>query len=391
MSARILVVDDDPWILRMVTSTLKKRGYTVDTARDGRQALERVGAAAPDVIISDVMMPVMDGWTFVKQLRQDARTAAIPVIFLTALGKDAGKLRALGLTEDDFLAKPFRFDDLERRVDHALSSRRAPAAAVPPGYPPNPASGVHAMPGPNPNSGVHPMPGPNPQSGVHPIPGYPGGPGYPPGPNPQSGVHSMPAAPYPYPPGGQYPPGYPPQYGQYPGQYPPPPPGQYPPPGYPPQYGQYPPGQYPPPGPGGPAGQPPAAAPAEAEPDSKKTRPRRHTGLHGKLEQLGLSSLLVMLEMERKQGVLSVQHVASDSIGKIFIRGGRVVFASLDTAPDLPARECVYKMLGWKTGLFSFSATTPVDMEDTVQSSTTHLLMEGARLLDETGRDPGGG
>ncbi|MCA9711756.1 MAG: response regulator, partial [Myxococcales bacterium] len=105
MSARILVVDDDPWILRMVTASLRKRQFAVDTARDGRQALERVKASVPDVIITDVMMPVMDGWTFVKQLRQDPRLAKIPVIFLTALNKDAAKLRSLGLTEQDYLSK----------------------------------------------------------------------------------------------------------------------------------------------------------------------------------------------------------------------------------------------------------------------------------------------
>lgn len=407
MSARVLVVDDDPWILRMVTATLRKRQLVVDTAREGRQALERVKAHPPDVIISDVMMPVMDGWAFVQALRQDPRLASIPVIFLTALGKDEARLRSLGLGEQDYLAKPFRFEDLEKRVDAALASRGAPPMAA--GYGPSQGSGPHGYP-PQPtlthNSGLHqlpgypPPPGPTHGSGVHPLPGYP-----PQGPTHNSGVHQMPLPPGQYPPQqpGQYPPGQYPQYG-YPGQYPPPQPGQYPPGQYPPpQYGypgQYPPppqygypGQYPPPQyPGAPP--PPAAPPVAAPPtEGRKTPPppppggraRRATALSGKLEQLGLSSLLVMMEMERKQGVLSISS-DDDAIGRVHLRGGQVVQAEIDGRPELPGKECVYRMLGWKSGTFSFSATT-VDVEDSVQASTTHLLMEGARLIDEAGRD----
>ncbi|MCA9653183.1 MAG: response regulator [Myxococcales bacterium] len=356
MSARILVVDDDPWILRMVTASLRKRSFTVDTARDGRQALERVRAHAPAVIVTDVMMPVMDGWAFVRQLRQDPRLATIPVIFLTALGKDQAKLRSMGLTEDDYLTKPFRFDDLERRVDAALSARKPPPP--PAGY------------------------GTNPNSGVHPLPGYP-----PQGTNPNSGVHPLPTNPYAYPPGQyQYPPPppgqpaqYPYGYGQYPGQYPPPAqPGQY-------QYPPPPPSQYP--APGAPAPPPvPGDGAVAAPPRRAADRQRRATGLHGKLEQLGLSSLLVMMEMERKQGVLSLAEANSEILGKLFLRGGRVIAAELESHPGLDGKECVYRMLAWKAGTFSFSACT-IDAEDTVQASTTHLLMEGARLIDEAGRD----
>jgi CheY-like chemotaxis protein len=408
MSARVLVVDDDPWILRMVTASLRKKGLVVDTAREGRQALERVRAHPPDVIITDVMMPVMDGWALVQQLRQDPRLAAIPVIFLTALGKDQARLRQLGLGDQDYLAKPFRFEDLDKRVDAALASRGLSPAM--PSYGPSQGSGPHGYPQPpalTHNSGVHPMPGypqpppgPTEYSGVHPMPGYPQPP---PGPTHNSGVHAMPLPPYGYPQQGQYPGQYPPQPGQYPPQ-----PGQYPPqPGqYPPQYGypgQYPPqpqygypGQYPPqpqyPAPP-PAAAPPVAAPPAAgkqpppppPPGAVAARARRGTALNGKLEQLGLSSLLVMMEMERKQGVLSIS-TEDEAVGRVYLRGGQVVAAEIEDQPNLPGRECVYRMLGWKAGLFSFSATT-VEVEDSVQSSTTHLLMEGARLIDEAERD----
>lgn len=115
---------------------------------------------------------------------------------------------------------------------------------------------------------------------------------------------------------------------------------------------------------------------------------RHTTALNGKLEQLGLSSLLVMMEMERKDGVLSLKNGEGGMVGRIFLRAGQVVSAKLDGLKALGGRECVYEMLSWTSGTFSFSATK-VDMQDTVNSSTTHLLMEGARLIDEANRDEG--
>ncbi len=376
MGARVLVVDDDPWILRMVTATLQKRNYVVDTAREGRQALERANANPPDVIISDVMMPVMDGWTFVEQLRQDPRLSAIPVIFLTALGKDEARIAQLGLSSDDFLAKPFRFDDLEKRVAGALAKPAAPPSEPPPanhhpeqpGYPPQ---GYPQSPG---------------TYGGYPPPGYPA------------------PAPAPYGPPG-YQPGYPPgAYGQpHPGQAGPQH-GQPPHPGAQPQHPGHPAG--PPPNVGFPAPaypqapaapQPPAAAePLRAPPLTSELRSpgtgdapaqRRTTALNGRLEQLQLSSLLVMMEMERKDGLLSLKDSTSGTVGRIFLRGGQVISANLNDS-EADGRESVYEMLCWKAGTFSFNAME-VDMEDTIQSSTTHLLMEGARLIDEANRDEG--
>ena len=112
---------------------------------------------------------------------------------------------------------------------------------------------------------------------------------------------------------------------------------------------------------------------------------RRNTGLTGRLEQLGLSSLLVMMEMERKNGVLALNHAADKRIGRIFIRGGQVIHAKIDKDTTLAARDSVYEMLRWQKGKFSFAAME-IDMEDTIQSTTTGLLMEGARLIDEGNR-----
>ncbi|RMG99089.1 MAG: response regulator, partial [Deltaproteobacteria bacterium] len=143
-AARVLVVDDDPWILRMVTATLQKKQYVVDTAQDGRQALQKAQASPPDVVITDVMMPVMDGWAFVQQLRTIPHLAYTPVIFLTALGRDEATLRQMGIRPEDYLTKPFRFDDLEKRVTAALERRKDASA---PGYAPTPGSAPTIVPG----------------------------------------------------------------------------------------------------------------------------------------------------------------------------------------------------------------------------------------------------
>ena len=115
--------------------------------------------------------------------------------------------------------------------------------------------------------------------------------------------------------------------------------------------------------------------------------PRRTTALNGRLEQLQLSSLLVMMEMERKNGLLSLKDSKTGATGRIFLRGGQVISANL-SQPAHDGKEAVYEMLRWKAGTFSFNAMD-VEMEDTVKSSTTHLLMEGARLIDEANRDEG--
>jgi CheY-like chemotaxis protein len=255
---RILIVDDDPWILRMVSTLLEKRGFTLLTASDGEEGLLRADQLKPDLIITDVMMPRMDGWSMVRALRSRSELAHIPVIFLTALGGEDDRIRGFRLGADDYLPKPFRFEELDLRVSNALKKLRS----------------------------------------------------------------------------------------SLPGLEPPPP--------------------------------PPAARVAAAG------APVKPAGINGQLEQLGLSSLLVMLEMERKSGILRLERPGVT--GRIFARGGKVIAARIE-GKDAPTETrrgavAVYHMLTWSTGRFDFSIVD-VDMEDEVQSTTTHLLMEGARLIDE--------
>jgi DNA-binding response OmpR family regulator len=244
---RILLVDDDPWISRMVSSVLERSGYTIDTAPNGADALEHADRNPPDLIITDVMMPKMDGWTFIKNLRAQTRFALTPVIFLTALSREDDRVRGFRLGADAYLPKPFRFEELDKKVAQVFRK------------------------------------------------------------------HST--------------------------------------------------------------------LRAEAKPGGEDGKP----GIHGDLGQLGLSSLLAMLEMERKSGVLVLRRGAE--VGRLFVREGRVVHARLDSTETRNA-DAVYHVLAWPDGRFDFSAIE-VDMADQVQSSTTHLLMEGARLMDEKNRPPG--
>jgi DNA-binding response OmpR family regulator len=257
-SSRILVVDDDAWILRMVTTVLEKRGYEIFTARDGEEGLQQAQQVIPDLIVTDVMMPKLDGWALVKQLRATPQLAFTPVIFLTALGSDEDRIRGFRLGADDYLAKPFRFEELDLRVAKALKHRHPEAQT-------------------------------------------------------RAEVRS--------------------------------------------------------------------SQPVHIEAQKPKSVP----GISGSLDQLGLSSLLIVLEMERKSGVLVLSHRGDDGepeVGRVFLRAGRVARARLDGKISPKNHQAVYAMLTWATGSFEFTALE-VDMEDEIKTSTTALLMEGARRIDE--------
>jgi DNA-binding response OmpR family regulator len=242
MAPHVLVADDDAWILRMVATVLEKRGYSVETAVDGEDALERALVRVPDLLITDVMMPRMDGWVLVKALRARPDFAMLPVIFLTALSSDEDRIRGFRLGADDYVPKPFRFEELDLRVAKTL--RRTQTIV-------------------------------------------------------------------------------------------------------------------------------------------QDTRDQlAGAGLRGDLAQVGLSALLVLVELERKTGLLTLR--SPDGRGaQVLLRDGRVVHARLDDADEPVDAECIYHLLGWPAGEFELIACV-VEGPDRVNSSTTHLLMEGARILDES-------
>jgi CheY-like chemotaxis protein len=259
--SRILVADDDAWILRMVTTVLEKRGYQVETAADGQEALEKALEHPPSLLITDVMMPRMDGWELVRALRARPEFAFVPVIFLTALSSDDDRIRGFRLGADDYLPKPFRFEELDLRVANTL--RRSKMVEM---------VARERLDGPPPRA----------------VTNAPDG----------SGAHDI----------------------------------------------------------------------------------------AGRLEQVGLSSLLTLLEMERKSGVLVLTADGGGPVARVFVRGGRVVRAFIEGRADPRNEECVYALLAWRGGAFEFDSLE-VDMDDEVKQTTTHLLMEGARRVDEATRD----
>src|SRR6266849_3431833 len=113
----ILAADDDPQLLRLMTRNLQLEGYEVLGASDGQQALERIESTPPDLVLLDVMMPKMDGFTVCYRVRE---FSAVPIIIVTARGQDQDKVRGLDLGADDYLTKPFSVDELLARVRAVL-------------------------------------------------------------------------------------------------------------------------------------------------------------------------------------------------------------------------------------------------------------------------------
>src|SRR5919202_2199786 len=107
MPKKILAVDDERHIVRLVEVNLQRAGYYVVTAYDGREALEKVKTEHPDLVVLDVMMPYMDGFEVLKNLKADPVTAEIPVIMLTAKAQDADVFRGWQSGVDCYLTKPF--------------------------------------------------------------------------------------------------------------------------------------------------------------------------------------------------------------------------------------------------------------------------------------------
>ena len=126
MSERILVVDDDPDILAVVKINLEMEGYAVDTAEDGREAVDKAMVEPPELILLDIMMPRMDGLTALRRIRSHGTTGNTSVILLTARGLPEDRVRGLELGADDYITKPFDISELVARVKAVL--RRTQAA-----------------------------------------------------------------------------------------------------------------------------------------------------------------------------------------------------------------------------------------------------------------------
>ena len=122
-SGNVLVVDDDSSMRILLAEELRYRGYTVTVARNGREALDHLDVMTPDVIVVDLMMPVMDGWAFVERYRDHARRPSVPIIAMSAASDPPPGYEALGVTA--FLRKPFDLNELASSIAQLARTRRA--------------------------------------------------------------------------------------------------------------------------------------------------------------------------------------------------------------------------------------------------------------------------
>jgi DNA-binding response OmpR family regulator len=130
----VLVVEDEVRLARTIELYLGQRGFRVRIAHNGQEALERIAEAKPDVIVADIMMPVMDGYALCRRLRTDPATCTIPFLFLTAKDDDRDRVRGLKMGADDYLAKPCDLGELRAHVDALLARveavRNIPADSI---------------------------------------------------------------------------------------------------------------------------------------------------------------------------------------------------------------------------------------------------------------------
>ncbi len=122
-SAQLLLVDDEPGLREAVKDYLTESGFSVQVASNAREGWELMQQNTPDLVISDIMMPQVDGYQFLKQLRDDPRFKALPVIFLTAKGMTGDRIQGYQARCDAYLSKPFDPDELVAIVENLLERR----------------------------------------------------------------------------------------------------------------------------------------------------------------------------------------------------------------------------------------------------------------------------
>ncbi|MBU1356323.1 MAG: response regulator [Candidatus Edwardsbacteria bacterium] len=107
MAKKIMVVDDEPYIARVIKFKLEQEGYTVISANDGQSGLQKIKEEKPDMVLLDVMMPGLSGYEVCQKIREDAELAGIPVVILTAKGQERDREQGLTMGASDYITKPF--------------------------------------------------------------------------------------------------------------------------------------------------------------------------------------------------------------------------------------------------------------------------------------------
>ena len=120
----VLIVDDEPNIVLSLQFLMKKTGFEVRTAKDGEEAMAEISRAAPDLVLLDVMMPKIDGFSICKQIRANPEWKDMRIIMLTARGRDVEREKGLALGADDYITKPFSTKDAIARVEAVLGRPR---------------------------------------------------------------------------------------------------------------------------------------------------------------------------------------------------------------------------------------------------------------------------
>lgn len=126
-NARILVVDDERDLAELLSYNLKRRGYEVVVAMDGREALAKATKQTPDIILLDLMLPGLSGIEVAERLREDPETAEIPIVMLTARTSEQDELAGLSVGADDYISKPFSMEVVIARLEAVLRRAAAPA------------------------------------------------------------------------------------------------------------------------------------------------------------------------------------------------------------------------------------------------------------------------
>jgi len=124
MAKKIVLAEDEPQIARLIEFKLKKEGYQVIWKENGEEALKAIKADKPDLILLDIMMPVMDGYEVLRRLEEDENLKSIPVIMLTARAQERDVVKGIDLGAEDYITKPFHPAELLVRVKRILGKSR---------------------------------------------------------------------------------------------------------------------------------------------------------------------------------------------------------------------------------------------------------------------------
>ena len=124
MAKKILVADDEPYILMALTDAVEMEGYDCVTAVNGKEAVEKAREEMPDLILLDIMMPYKDGYEACEELKADDQTKNIPIIMLTAKSQQVDIQRGKEVGADDYITKPFRPSTLRKKFNEVLDARK---------------------------------------------------------------------------------------------------------------------------------------------------------------------------------------------------------------------------------------------------------------------------